>query len=98
MGLLPPPLWGRAGEGGGAVTHDFSLTEGPPPPTPPHKGEESAPSSSHEGRLSSISIQPYHDSRNHLSYHPCGAGVRRGVDGRPAGRGRHHLAGTAHRH
>src|SRR5262249_60276841 len=39
LGLLPPPLWGRVGEGGGAVMHDHSLRRRPPPPAPPHKGE-----------------------------------------------------------
>src|SRR5262249_53463069 len=42
--LLPPPLWGRVGEGGDAVMHQRCLTRRPPPPTPPHKGEGSAPS------------------------------------------------------
>src|SRR5262249_29408723 len=46
LGLLPPPLWGRAGEGGGEFgTIGASIARPPPPPpTPPHKGEGSAPS------------------------------------------------------
>ena len=44
LGLLPPPLWGRAGEGGSAFGNVGAPTSGPPPPTPPHKGEGSAPS------------------------------------------------------
>src|SRR5262249_44458349 len=44
LGLLPPPLWGRGGEGGGAVMHERCLAQLPPPPTPPHKGEGSTPS------------------------------------------------------
>jgi hypothetical protein len=42
LGLLPPPLWGRVGEGGGAVMHRRCLTQRPPPLTPPHKGEGNA--------------------------------------------------------
>src|SRR5271167_1671517 len=41
FGLLPPPLWGRAGEGGGACRTGGASISGPPPPTPPHKGEGS---------------------------------------------------------
>src|SRR5207253_11339941 len=37
-GLLPPPLRGRVGEGGRAM----SIPSGPPPPTPPRKGEGSS--------------------------------------------------------
>src|SRR5216683_3054179 len=37
--LLPPPLWGRVGVGGGEVWHIGCPTRRPPPPTPPHKGE-----------------------------------------------------------
>src|SRR5436190_1492984 len=44
LGVLPPPLWGRVGEGGGAVRHDRCHTAGPPPLTPPHKGEGNRPS------------------------------------------------------
>src|SRR5581483_8130831 len=33
---LPPPLWGRAGEGGSGGSKERAR---PPPPTPPHKGE-----------------------------------------------------------
>src|SRR5258708_13169812 len=44
LGLLPPPLWGRVGEGGGAWGNSRASTSGPPPPTPPHKGEGSTPS------------------------------------------------------
>src|SRR5262245_14581125 len=41
--VLPPPLWGRVGEGGpsrcaGHVNHSL-----PPPLTPPHKGEGNRP-------------------------------------------------------
>src|SRR5262249_30666751 len=39
LGLLPPPLWGRGGEGGGACGSAGASTSRPPPPTPPHKGE-----------------------------------------------------------
>src|SRR5262249_57782997 len=35
LGRLPPPLWGRVGEGGGAVMHRRCLTQRPPPPAPP---------------------------------------------------------------
>jgi len=35
FGLLPPPLWGRAGEGGGAYGNVSASISGPPPPTPP---------------------------------------------------------------
>jgi hypothetical protein len=41
LGLLPPPLWGRAGEGGGAYSNAGTFISRPPPPTPPHKGEGS---------------------------------------------------------
>jgi hypothetical protein len=44
LGLLPPPLWGRVGEGGDAVMHRRCLTQSPPPLTPPHKGEGNAAS------------------------------------------------------
>src|SRR5215467_2160472 len=48
LGLLPPPLWGRDGEGGWRSEHSVApRCEGiarPPPPTPPHKGEGSTPS------------------------------------------------------
>jgi hypothetical protein len=47
LGLLPPPLWGRVGEGGDAARYGGATGERialPPPPTPPHKGEGSAPS------------------------------------------------------
>ncbi|MGD0023942.1 MAG: penicillin-binding protein 1C [Xanthobacteraceae bacterium] len=42
LGMLPPPLWGRGGEGGREVTHQRRLSRDasrPPPLTPPHKGE-----------------------------------------------------------
>ncbi len=39
FGVLPPPLWGRVGEGGRAALQCQCLTAPPPPPTPPHKGE-----------------------------------------------------------
>ena len=42
-GLLPPPLWGRAGEGGRCWCTRCVRQLLPPPPTPPHKGEGSAP-------------------------------------------------------
>jgi hypothetical protein len=38
LGLLPPPLWGRAGEGGGCCRVRRVRQLLPPPPTPPHKG------------------------------------------------------------
>src|SRR6516165_1913630 len=38
--VRPPPLWGRAGEGGDAVMHGRCLTQPPPPLTPPQKGGE----------------------------------------------------------
>src|SRR5262249_51095835 len=46
LGVLPPPLWGRGGEGvmrlrAGGATRANSF--GPPPPAPPHKGEGSTP-------------------------------------------------------
>ena len=44
LGALPPPLWGRAGEGGGCCRTDRVRQQLPPPPTPPHKGEGSRPS------------------------------------------------------
>src|SRR5438128_2476538 len=34
LGLLPPPLWGRAGEGGGAVKHRHCPTHNDPHPQP----------------------------------------------------------------
>src|SRR5262249_55047750 len=34
LGVLPPPLWGRLGEGGGAVMHRRCLTQSPPHPQP----------------------------------------------------------------
>src|SRR5260370_13396727 len=43
LGLLPPPLWGRAGEGGDTYINVAAMISRPPPPTPPHKGEGSAP-------------------------------------------------------
>lgn len=36
---LPPPSWGRAGEGGNP---DASRSMVPPPPIPPHRGEGSS--------------------------------------------------------
>src|SRR5262249_56255989 len=44
LGLLPPPLWGRVGEGGDAVMHRRCPPRPPPPLTPPHKGEGNTPS------------------------------------------------------
>src|SRR5262245_12203100 len=43
LGLLPPPLWGRGGEGGDAVTHQRCLAQSPPPPTPPHSRLRACP-------------------------------------------------------
>ena len=37
LGLLPPPLWGRAGEGGSCCFARSVRQLPPPPPTPPHK-------------------------------------------------------------
>ena len=34
LGLLPPPLWGRGGEGGGAMTHQRRLACTTPTPNP----------------------------------------------------------------
>ena len=45
LGRLPPPLWGRVGEGGGAYGNVGASIARPPPPTPPRKGEGSTPSS-----------------------------------------------------
>ena len=42
-GLLPPPLWGRGGEGGRSCDASGVRQLLPPPPTPPHKWEGSAP-------------------------------------------------------
>src|SRR5262249_10511932 len=39
----PSPLVGEGWGGGGAVMHQRCLTQSPPPPTPPHKGEGRAP-------------------------------------------------------
>ena len=50
FGVLPPPLWGRAGEGGRACGDVDASISPPPPPTPPHKGEGSAPSSRQQRR------------------------------------------------
>src|SRR6476620_4205887 len=47
LGLLPPPLWGRGGEGGGAFGNVGAPIARPPPPTPPHKGEGSTASVGH---------------------------------------------------
>ena len=44
LGLLPPPLWGRGGEGGRCCFTRCVRQLLPPPPTPPHKGEGSTPS------------------------------------------------------
>ena len=43
LSLLPPPLWGRVGEGGVAFGDAGVPTSRPPPPAPPHKGEGSRP-------------------------------------------------------
>src|SRR5262245_35662788 len=43
FGLLPPPLWGRGGEGGDAVMHQRCLTQRPPPLTPPHSRLRACP-------------------------------------------------------
>jgi ATP-dependent helicase Lhr and Lhr-like helicase len=43
-GVLPPPLWGRVGEGGGGFGGGVANASGPPPLTPPHKGEGNSPS------------------------------------------------------
>ena len=52
FGLLPPPLWGRVGEGGVAVSlRALSTRLPPPPPAPPHKGEGSAASSWRRRRM-----------------------------------------------
>ena len=40
LALLPPPLWGRVGEGGGAFGNVGTAIGGPPPP--PHKGVSSS--------------------------------------------------------
>src|SRR5262245_9124155 len=40
LGLLPPPLWGRVGEGGSCCS-PRSTQLPPPSPAPPHKGEGS---------------------------------------------------------
>src|SRR5262249_22495391 len=39
LGALPPPLWGRVGEGGRSLSRRSVNTSRPPPLTPPHKGE-----------------------------------------------------------
>jgi len=36
--LPPPPLWGRAGEGGGEANTGFSVCLSPPSLTLPYKG------------------------------------------------------------
>ena len=38
-GALPPPLWGRVGEGGRSFVLRSFPHDGPPPLTLPHKGE-----------------------------------------------------------
>src|SRR2546428_6044484 len=43
LGLLPTRLWGRAGNGGSSYGQRTRAKLRPPPPTPPHKGEGSAP-------------------------------------------------------
>ena len=42
-GLLPPPLWGRVGEGGSCCCSNGINQLSPPPLTPPHKGEGNTP-------------------------------------------------------
>ena len=37
LGLLPPPLWGRGGEGGSCCCASCVRQQLPPPPTPPHQ-------------------------------------------------------------
>src|SRR5688572_27601861 len=44
LGVLPPPLRGRAGEGGSSMRLWCCNTLGPPPLTPPRKGEGNTPS------------------------------------------------------
>jgi hypothetical protein len=39
LGVLPPPLWGRDGEGGSRCVTRCVRQLLPPPLTPPHKGE-----------------------------------------------------------
>src|SRR5689334_18248844 len=48
LGVLPPPLWGRVGEGGSGFFTGCVRQLLPPPPTPPHKGERSRPCLHHE--------------------------------------------------
>jgi ethanolamine ammonia-lyase small subunit len=43
LGALPPPLWGRVGEGGGAVMHRRCLTQSPPPLTSRGRTERGDP-------------------------------------------------------
>src|SRR5258708_33324817 len=43
-GVLPPPLWGRVGEGGRCCRTSCVRQLLPPPLTPPHKGEGNTPS------------------------------------------------------
>src|SRR5262249_50638831 len=51
FGALPPPLWGRVGEGGDAVTHRRCPTQRPLPLTPPHKGEGKCTESAGGGKV-----------------------------------------------
>src|SRR6478752_8197355 len=44
LGVLPPPLRGRGGEGGSGCCTRCMRQPLPPPLTPPHKGEGNAPS------------------------------------------------------
>jgi ATP-dependent helicase Lhr and Lhr-like helicase len=44
LDLLPPPLWGRVGEGGRECSPVVAANSPPPPLTPPHKGEGNSPS------------------------------------------------------
>src|SRR5260370_32390282 len=56
LGLVRPPVWGRAGEGGSAFGNRGANIAPPPPPTPPHKGEGSAPTSRRRSRPYAIAL------------------------------------------
>src|SRR6516162_1790353 len=80
LGVLPPPLWGRVGEGGGAVMHRRCLTQSPPPPAPPHKGEGSRPNPLHELASVARAYPSRRQERTEAAGHSARADARGIVD------------------